>query len=122
MTAAYPYLLALAVLVAISCIAYFLLRAKSGRAEGENSLQVIQRLQASNALWPQIMADLNPKNDREVAQLLIELRGPHMFAPHVALNILENASRSMENKRSSNIREVLRAACESMKKVTQFGV
>lgn len=34
MTAAYPYLLALAVLVATSCIAYFLLRAKSGEAKG----------------------------------------------------------------------------------------
>src|SRR2546426_269907 len=52
-------------------------------------LQRVQRLQTANAQWPEIWETLNPDGDAVTQQLLVELRGPYMFAPHVALNVLE---------------------------------
>ena len=49
----------------------------------------VKELQAANAQWPEIWQALNPNGDPQVQDLLVELRGPHMFAPHVALNVLE---------------------------------
>lgn len=109
--------LAVAVAVAVSIIAFLRLRTKPAR-KGEPLLQVVQRLQAAKAQWPQIMAELNPKNDRKTQQLLIELRGPHMFVPHVALNLIENACRTLH---ASDLRTALKLACENMKKITHFG-
>jgi len=48
-------------------------------------------LQAKNADWPLIWETLNPDGDRDTQRLLAELRGPHMFVPHVGLNVLEIA-------------------------------
>ena len=87
-----------------------------------NYLQVVRGLQKSNAQWPEIMRTLNPRNDRKLSQLLIELRGPHMFAPHVALNIIEAAVPStLKAKPRASMRDILSESCSSMRKVTGFG-
>jgi hypothetical protein len=52
-------------------------------------LQRASELQKANAQWPEIWQSLNPDGDAETQQLLIEFRGPYMFAPHVALNVLQ---------------------------------
>jgi hypothetical protein len=45
-----------------------------------------------------------------------------MFVPHIAINILENASRStLRANPNASLRDVLDNACRSMKKVTQYG-
>jgi hypothetical protein len=51
-------------------------------------LGLVRELQKANAQWPEIWQTLNPDGDVQTQQLLIELRGPYMFAPHVALNVL----------------------------------
>jgi hypothetical protein len=56
-------------------------------------LQRVEELQQSNAQWPEIWQVLNPDGDERAQRLLVEFRGPHMFAPHVGLNILEDFCR-----------------------------
>jgi hypothetical protein len=51
----------------------------------------VRHLQQATAGWSEILAALNPGNDTVAADLLMRLRGPHQFAPHVALNALEDA-------------------------------
>jgi hypothetical protein len=111
-------LLVLALAVVATAIAFLLLRQKPVAAENEPPLEVVQRLQATSANWPQIMEELNPRNDHKIQQLLLELRGPHMFVPHVALNLIENACRRLQ---VGDVQTVLNLACENMKKITQFG-
>ena len=49
-----------------------------------------QILQHQQAQWDEILAELNPTGHPEVQQLLIDIRGPHMFVPHVALGVIED--------------------------------
>jgi hypothetical protein len=51
-------------------------------------LERIAKLQAANAQWPEIWQSLNPDSNHKVQAMLVELRGPHMFAPHVGLNVI----------------------------------
>ena len=52
-------------------------------------LQRVSELQKTNAQWPEIWQSLNPDDDAETQQLLIEFRGPYMFVPHVALSVFQ---------------------------------
>ncbi len=53
-------------------------------------LSRIQALRRRNAQWEAIFQELNPTTDSEVQQLLTEIRGPNMFAPHVGLSVIED--------------------------------
>lgn len=98
---------------------WFVKRSRGGAgARGANLLDTVRKLSVSNAQWPAIMAALNPTRDSKLASLLQELRGPHMFVPHTALNIIENACRA--NPQAS-IREILSNARGDMAKVTRYG-
>lgn len=48
-----------------------------------------KRLGAKQAGWPEIFDSLNPSQDKRVADLLIAVRGPHMFAPGVAMRVVQ---------------------------------
>jgi hypothetical protein len=93
------------------------LEAKEARHGAIPVAQVVQRvkeLQAANAQWPEIWQTLNPNGDSQVQNLLIELRGPHMFAPHLALNVLEEAClRVMVVDSNADLVAALRAALKS---------
>ena len=67
-------------------------------------LSRVRALREAGAGWPQILSTLNPRNDKVVAGLLTKLRGPHQFAPHVALNVLEDACQRViaANQRASD--------------------
>jgi hypothetical protein len=60
------------------------------RLSAAGILSKVQSLQEANAQWNEILPKLNPSRDPEVQQLLLELRGPHLFAPHLALAIIED--------------------------------
>lgn len=93
-----------------------------GPSKGASILDITRKLQAVNAQWPKIISELNPRNDPKATQLLLELRGPHMFAPHTALNIIVDACRStLKTRPDASLCDILRNACESMKKVTRYG-
>ena len=49
----------------------------------------VEKLQRSNAQWPQIWSVINPGGEPEAQRLLTQLRGPYMFAPHLGLNMLK---------------------------------
>ena len=92
------------------------------QSKGATILDITRKLRATNAPWPTIMAQLNPRNDPKATELLLELRGPHMFAPHTALNIIEDACQStLKARPSASLRDILRNACINMRKVTRYG-
>jgi hypothetical protein len=74
----------------------------------------VQELQKANAQWPEIWHALNPDEDAEAQQLLIEFRGPYLFAPHVALNVLqEGCRRALAHSPGADRAAALRAALQS---------
>src|SRR5262245_28523897 len=56
-------------------------------------LAAVARLRQQSASWPAILAALNPDGDPGVQRLLEEIRAPHLFAPHIGLNVLEAGCR-----------------------------
>ena len=77
-------------------------------------LQLVNELQKANAQWPEIWQALNPDGDAQTQQLLIEFRGPYMFVPHLALNVLQVGceralASSPQASRVQALREALRA-------------
>lgn len=77
----------------------FLLRAPArqepSRLSAREMLSRLQTLRDSNAQWDAIWSHLNPCSDPEVQQLLVEIRGPHMFAPHVGLSVIEDGCKQV---------------------------
>ena len=87
---------------------------KKVRVDSRSASDLVRRVRAlreAGAGWPQILSTLNPRNDKVAAGLLTNLRGPHQFAPHVALNVLEDACERViaANPRASDI-DALREA------------
>ena len=60
-----------------------------GRLSATEMLSCLDELQQVGAQWSVIWTRLNPHADAEVQRLLVEIRGPHMFAPHLALGAIE---------------------------------
>jgi len=89
---------------------------------GPNTLETVRKLRVNNAQWPTIVAELNPTCDSKLASLLQELRGPHMFVPHTALNIIEDACLgTLSANPRAGMREILSNARRDMAKVTRHG-
>jgi hypothetical protein len=82
----------------------------------------VRGLRQAGTGWPGILSAVNPRNDKVAADLLTKLRGPHQFAPHVALNVLEDACERViaANQRASDI-DALREALRQSGVVTRFG-
>lgn len=112
--------IAVAVVVAILILAVFLGSMSRKRSSGDSSservgpstispsartkqvlptlsatelLSLVHRLRDQNAQWDVIWSALNPTNDAEVQRQLVEIRGPHMFAPHLGLSVIEDRCR-----------------------------
>lgn len=80
----------------------------------------VRGLRAAEAGWPRIPSVVNPRNDKVAAELLTELRGPHQFAPNVALNALEDAcERVMASNRQASDIDALREAVRQSGRVTK---
>jgi len=77
-------------------------------------LSRLQLLRGGNAQWDAILSDLNPDGDPEVERLLSEIRGPHLFVPHVGLSVMEEAcKRILAISPNADALEVLRQAVRS---------
>ena len=84
------------------------------RMSAAEMLSHLQLLRGRNAQWDVIMADLNPDQDAEVQRLLSEIRGPHLFVPHVGLSLMEEAcKRILAVSPNADALEVLRQATRS---------
>lgn len=80
------------------------------------------RLPAIDAGWPQIIADLNPSDDADIRAELQHIRGPHMFAPATALNVIHHGCElALRSRSHASALSALRAARDSMEKVTRYG-
>lgn len=87
-----------------------------------DGLGLVRDLKRLNAQWTVIIARLNPGNDSEVYALLLRLRGPHMFNPGLALNVLESECEGFLKLRPlGTMREALVLAVRSMERVTRYG-
>lgn len=62
----------------------------TSRLSAAEVLSRVHDLRDSNAQWDVIWSQLNPNADADVQSLLIEIRGPHMFAPHLGLGVIED--------------------------------
>jgi hypothetical protein len=82
-------------------------------------IHLIPRLRDKNAQWPEIMDALNPNGEQRIAELLQAIRGPHMFDPRTALNVIEDGCRT--TAKSAPVSAALAAAVDSMNKVVGFG-
>jgi hypothetical protein len=60
------------------------------RLSATEVLSRVQVLRDGNAQWDAIWSRLNPSADPEVQQLLIGIRGPNMFDPHLGLGVIED--------------------------------
>ena len=82
----------------------------------------VAHLSKANAQWPEIMASLNPQNNAALRGELERIRGPHMFVPHLALQVIhhgcEEAVRANQN---ASAIAAITAARMSMEKVTRYG-
>ena len=58
-------------------------------------LSRLQHLRDRNARWDAIWSALNPTDDAEIQRLLIKVRGPHMFVPHLGLSVIEDGCRQV---------------------------
>ena len=58
----------------------------------------VKELLSSNPKWDQIFGVLNPSGDVHINELLLQFRGPHLFSPNVAINILEKCVQRMESQ------------------------
>jgi len=80
----------------------------------EEVLRRILELEKRNATWPEILGALNPGNDPQVQHMLTNLQGPHLFAPHVALNVLrEGCQRVLAANPRADRMAALQAALKS---------
>ena len=88
-----------------------------------NLLEATQRLQAANAQWPAILSALNPQSDGALGKSLLELRGPHMFAPNVALNaIADGAERALKANTRASALDALRESLRRTNTVVRGGL
>jgi hypothetical protein len=77
-------------------------------------LQRVGELQKACAQWPEMWAALNPDGAAKVQRLLVELRGPHMFAPQAGLNVVEDGCRrALAHEPSADRLAALKAALKS---------
>jgi hypothetical protein len=65
----------------------------SSSSSASEMLRRVLELQRTNANWEAIFASLNPDRNPQVQHLINDLRGPHMFVPHLALSVLEEGCR-----------------------------
>ncbi|WLQ16023.1 hypothetical protein O5O45_08865 [Hahella aquimaris] len=79
--------------------------------------KVVNDLVRTDADWEQIFKALNPRKDEKIQTLLLRFRGPHMFAPHVALNILQHC---LESNPNLDLNGLVSAAVDESGKVTKF--
>jgi hypothetical protein len=80
----------------------------------------VQALRKADAQWDAIWASLNPTDDEEVQRLLVEIRGPHMFAPHLGLNVIEDGGkRALASSPGADALDVLRQAIRSQQPFVQ---
>jgi hypothetical protein len=86
----------------------------SSSSSASEMLRRVLELQRTNANWEAIFASLNPDRNQQVQHLINDLRGPHMFVPHLALSVLEDGCRrAVASDPAANRIAALRAALRS---------
>ena len=81
------------------------------RLSAAGILSRVHRLQQANAHWDEILPQLNPNRDPDVQQLLVEIHGQHLFAPHLALAVIEDGcNRVLASSRGADALLALRMA------------
>jgi hypothetical protein len=85
-------------------------------------LEDVHSLKKASAQWPEILKRLNPDDEPHIRTILLEIRGPHIFAPHVALNIIEDICLSTPKPNGALTRmHLLERVKASMERVTRYG-
>ena len=77
-----------------------------------------RRLISEHATWSVIFSTLNPTSDTTISDLLIAIRGPHMFTPEVGLRVIQAGCENVLglNAEATAV-EALAAARRSLEKI-----
>jgi hypothetical protein len=95
-------------------------RESPSRLSAAEMLSRVQRLRDGNAQWDAIWSALNPADEGEVQRLLVEIRGPHMFAPHLGLCVIEDGcKRALALSPNADALAALREAIRSQEPFVQ---
>jgi hypothetical protein len=85
-------------------------------------LGITEKLRVANALWPAIVVAINPKSDAVIERILRDIRAPHQFAPHVALNAIEDGCRRvLAGDASATATDALREALRRTSEIVGRG-
>ena len=97
--------------------------ATQAHAEGAQQLQIsLNQLHQTNAGWDDILQTVNPSGTANVAANLQAIRGPHMFAPALAIRVLQEGCRlALARNPKATVPEAVQFARESMEKITRYG-
>ena len=88
----------------------------------DEMLREVKRLKASKAQWPEILTALNPTANRRIDAILQRLRGPHLFTPHIALNVVKTGCIEARNKNSdAGYKMAMEEALKSWEKIGSAG-
>ncbi|OAI41918.1 hypothetical protein AYO40_06895 [Planctomycetaceae bacterium SCGC AG-212-D15] len=83
-------------------------------------LERVRTLQGGKAEWPDIWEALNPDGEAESQRLLAEVRGPHLLAPHLGLNVIEEGCRqALARDPNADRIDALQAALQSGNRFTR---
>jgi len=98
------------------------------RADGtaDNSarqlLATVERLRVAGAQWPEIARKLNPDGNSRIDGMLSDLKGPHQFSPHVALNVIEAGCRhAMSRNERADRFDAFHAALRQSARIVSYG-
>jgi hypothetical protein len=81
---------------------------RAGRVSASEVLVRVRALQARGAQWPDIWAELNPRDDPTVQQLLMDLRNDGLqFAPSDGLRRVEQACEELAGIPTADVVVVL---------------
>ena len=106
----------------VSEIWRILLRPFVGSMSAADLRVVVSALGRRGAQWPEVFGALCPSGRGVVNELLGEVRGPHMFAPHLGLAVIEEGCRrALAGDSRASAVDALREAVRSMRSVVGFG-
>jgi hypothetical protein len=94
-----------------------------GTSPSAQSLRAeLRRLHKASAGWTEILPAVNPSGSASIATDLQAIRGPHMFAPGLAIQVLEEGcNEAIKQNPNATVAQAVQLARKSMEKVTRYG-
>lgn len=102
---------------------YFSRSATYSPVRADQLLPTVERLLSDyQTRWDEILEFLNPRNDHEVHQLLMQIRNGKQFNPHLGIGVIETGFRNALKANSmATLKDALLAAIKSDDTINTHG-